>query len=74
MRRTIIHTLLAVMCSCGAIAQTAPDEFERGNAFYRDGKYDQAALSYESILKQGLASSSLYFNIDNTASAFGFTG
>ena len=65
MRRTIIHTLLAVMCSCGAIAQTAPDEFERGNAFYRDGKYDQAALSYESILKQGLASSSLYFNIGN---------
>ena len=65
MRRTLIHILLALTCSCGVIAQTAPDEFERGNAFYRDGKYDQAALSYESILKQGLASSSLYFNIGN---------
>ena len=65
MRRTLIHILLTVACACTVFAQTAPDEFERGNAFYRDGKYDQAALSYEAILKQGLASSSLYFNIGN---------
>jgi tetratricopeptide (TPR) repeat protein len=65
MRRTVLHILLAVACSCSAFAQTALDEFERGNAFYRDGNYDQAAVSYESIVKQGLASSSLYFNIGN---------
>ena len=64
-QRTLIHVLLAVACACTVFAQTAPDEFERGNAFYRDGKYDQAALSYESILKQGLTSSSLFFNIGN---------
>jgi hypothetical protein len=65
MRRPVIHIFLAVVCSYTALAQTALDEFERGNAFYRDGKYDQAAVSYESILEQGLASSSLYFDIGN---------
>lgn len=65
MQRIVFHIILAVACSSAAFAQTAPDEFERGNAFYRDGKYDQAAVSYESILHQGLASSSLYFNIGN---------
>jgi len=65
MRSVILHIFLAVACSGIVLAQTAPDEFERGNAFYRDGKYDQAVSAYESILKQGLASSSLYFNIGN---------
>jgi tetratricopeptide (TPR) repeat protein len=48
------------------LAQTAPDEFERGNAFYREGKFDRAVESYESILKQGLAGSSIYFNLGNS--------
>jgi tetratricopeptide (TPR) repeat protein len=65
MRHIVLHILLAVACSSAVFAQTALDEFERGNAFYRDGKYDQAASAYESILKQGLASSSLYFNLGN---------
>jgi len=64
-RHTLYCVLLAVACSYSAFSQTAPDEFERGNAFYREGKYDQAASSYESILKQGVASSSLYFNVGN---------
>jgi tetratricopeptide (TPR) repeat protein len=67
MRPTVLHIVivLTVACLLCAFAQTAPDEFERGNTFYRNGNYDQAAASYESILKQGLASSSLYFNLGN---------
>jgi hypothetical protein len=65
MRRILFHIIFAVTCSCAVFAQTAVDEFERGNSFYRDGKYDQAATSYESIVKQGLGSSPLYFNIGN---------
>ena len=65
MQRTFFHILFAIVCSGSVLAQTAVDEFERGNVFYRDGKYDQAAASYESILNQGLASASLYFNIGN---------
>jgi tetratricopeptide (TPR) repeat protein len=47
-------------------AQTAPDEFERGNTLYREGKFDQAADAYEAILKQGLASPAIYFNLGNS--------
>ena len=65
MQRTFFHILFAIVCSGSVLAQTAVDEFERGNVFYRDGKYDQAAASYESILNQGPASSSLYFNLGN---------
>jgi len=65
MRRTVLHIFLTVACSYAAVAQTALDEFERGNTSYREGNYEQAVVSYESIVKQGLASSSLYFNIGN---------
>jgi hypothetical protein len=65
MPRPALHILLMLAFSCSVFAQTALDEFERGNALYRDGNYEQAAISYESIVKQGLASASLYFNIGN---------
>jgi hypothetical protein len=65
MRPALCCVTLVFLCSCAALAQTATDEFERGNAFYREGKYDQAVASYESILKQGLTSASLYFNTGN---------
>jgi tetratricopeptide (TPR) repeat protein len=45
--------------------QTALDEFERGNSYYRAGEFEQAASAYETILNHGLASSSLYFNLGN---------
>jgi hypothetical protein len=65
MRLAVLHILIILVCVSPTFAQTAADEFDRGNAFYRDGKYEQAAASYETVLKQGLASSSLYFNIGN---------
>lgn len=65
-RRSGFLSILFAFISSGALfAQTAQDEFERGNTFYREGNYEQAAASYEAILKQGLGSSSLYFNIGN---------
>jgi tetratricopeptide (TPR) repeat protein len=45
--------------------QTALDEFERGNSYYRSGEFEQAASAYETILKHGLASPALYFNLGN---------
>ena len=65
MRLTVLHILAFLFFVTPALAQTAADEFDRGNTFYRDGKYEQAAASYETVVKQGLASSSLYFNIGN---------
>lgn len=62
-----------IVVALPAIAQTAPDEFDRGNAFYRDGKFEQAADAYEAILKQGLASPAIYFNLGNSYYRLGKT-
>jgi tetratricopeptide (TPR) repeat protein len=64
-RQFIFLFVTVVVTIVSAFAQTAVDEFERGNSFYRDGKFDQAADSYEGILKQGLASTAIYFNLGN---------
>lgn len=45
--------------------QTALDEFEQANKYYRAGEFEQAVSTYETILKHGLASPSLYFNLGN---------
>ncbi len=67
----LIVTLVGVCAS--AVAQTAMDEFERGNALYRDGKFDQAAVAYETILRQGVTSPSIYFNLGNSYYRLGKT-
>ena len=46
-------------------AQTPEDAFNRGNELYRGGKYQEAAKEYESIIKQGMLSVELYFNLGN---------
>ena len=64
-RQVLLSTIaLACLCTC-ATAQTAMDEFERGNTSYREGRFDQAAAAYETILKQGTASPAIYFNLGN---------
>lgn len=65
-RRFILALLAAAALTISAGAQTALDEFERGNAFYREGKFEQATSAYEAILKQGLASPAIYFNLGNS--------
>ncbi len=39
--------------------------FEKGNDFYRKGKYEQAITEYESVLSSKQHSSELYFNLGN---------
>jgi tetratricopeptide (TPR) repeat protein len=65
-RRIISGFLTSILLSFSALAQTAVDEFERGNVLYREGKFEQATQAYEAILKQGLTSSPLYFNLGNS--------
>lgn len=57
--------MLAVVLVQVSLSQTAVDEFEKGNSFYRNGQFDQAVTSYEQILNQGLATPQLYFNLGN---------
>ena len=72
-RQFLILILVLGGLGVSAIAQTAVDEFERGNAFYRDGKFDQAAMAYETILRQGTASPAIYFNLGNSYYRLGKT-
>lgn len=73
LRQLFISMLVLSGLCASAAAQTALDEFERGNAFYRDGKFDQAAMAYEAILKQGMASPAIYFNLGNSYYRLGKT-
>ncbi len=43
----------------------AQEGFERGNDFYRKGKYEQAITEYESVLSGKQHSADLYFNLAN---------
>lgn len=43
----------------------AQSAFEKGNALYQKGKYEEAISSYESIVKSGQQSADLYFNLGN---------
>jgi tetratricopeptide (TPR) repeat protein len=57
--------MLTLVLAQQSPAQTAADEFEKGNTFYRNEQFDQAVAAYEKIIKQGLASPELYFNLGN---------
>jgi len=43
----------------------AQEAFEKGNALYQKGKYEEAISSYESVVKSGQQSAELYFNLGN---------
>jgi len=64
--RLLILICLGFFCSHqSAAAQTATDEFERGNTYYREGQFERAVDAYERILSQGVTSPALYFNLGN---------
>jgi len=44
----------------------AQNGFEKGNAFYQKGNYEQAVAAYESVLKTNSHSAELYFNLGNS--------
>lgn len=46
-------------------ALLAQPAFDKGNAFYRKGNYEEAITQYESILKEKKQSAELYFNLGN---------
>lgn len=46
-------------------AQTADQLFAEGNTLYKDGKYEQAIMRYDSIIAQQKVSSELYYNLGN---------
>ena len=70
LNRTLCSILF--LASVG-FAQTPGDAFQRGNEFYRAGRFQEALNEYENIRKQCYESPELYFNIGNVYYRFGKT-
>ena len=57
--------ILALFCTPFAHAQNL-ESFEKANTYYLSENYSGAVEAYESILKRGLHSTELYFNLANS--------
>ena len=48
-----------------AVAAVAANEFEQANKLYEQGKFKDAAAVYERLIKQGIESPAIFFNLGN---------
>jgi tetratricopeptide (TPR) repeat protein len=51
-----------VLCAGRLLAASAADKFSDANQYYAEGKFAEAAKSYEAILSSGTVSPNLFFN------------
>ena len=65
MRRVLFLLVLSWLTAAGAHAQTPEQLFLEGNAFYQQGKLEDALKRYETILDRGFVSGELFYNIGN---------
>lgn len=60
------HLIFTFLLFFGVVALAQnQDLFEKGNAFYNEGKYAEAIDNYKAILESGEHSADLYFNLGN---------
>ncbi len=67
-------TLILALCAGGVYAQTPHDAFEQGNQLYREGKFRDALVRYESVVEQGYIDAALYYNVGNCQYRLGRVG
>lgn len=60
-----IAYILTFFCVAISFAQH-DDAFNKGNSLYNDGKYQEAIITYETILANDVHSAELYFNLANS--------
>ena len=60
--RFIVYTLLFISIT---IAEEVQIQFEHANQLYRNGDYQNAAIAYENINRNGYSTADLYFNLAN---------
>ena len=66
MPKRMLHIALLALVPAALWAQSLEETFERANALFRDGRFSDAAGTYESMLAQGHASSEIYYNLGNS--------
>lgn len=64
MNKNIKH-ILYLICLLQILNVSAKDKFDVANEYYKNGKYQDAILMYESILNNQKQSTELYFNLAN---------
>jgi tetratricopeptide (TPR) repeat protein len=57
--------LIVLFFTTYMFANSVTNDFDNGNQLYQAGKYQEAIKRYEQLLKSGVHSSELYFNIGN---------
>lgn len=60
-----IFFLLILSSTCIVLAQTPDRLFDKANEAYQQGKLQEAKEGYETILRQGIVSGQLYYNLGN---------
>ncbi len=65
MMRSLKIVLIIAVFSVPIFAKEAQNLFRQANQLYQQGKYEQAVALYDEILKSGLESGALYFNLGN---------
>lgn len=62
---SIKSILAAVMMTISLHVSAADPRFDKANAFYSESKFEEAINGYEEILKSGVESPELYYNLGN---------
>ena len=67
MKRLVVSIFLTVvfLSSVGLAQNASEDIFFEANKLYSGGEYAKAAERYEAILKSGVESGNLYYNLGN---------
>ena len=65
LRPCALALLLGVVLGLRAFAQTSSAAFDAANRLYEQGKFSEAAVAYENLVRSGQASAALYFNLGN---------
>lgn len=62
----ILCSIIVVLGLQTAVGQSTLEQFNRGNDYYRAGKFAEAAAQYQEIINQGMVSAEVYFNLGNS--------
>lgn len=54
-----------MMVSLSDASEGLAGQYNRGNALYRDGKFEAAIAAYEQVIGQGLENGEVYYNLGN---------
>src|SRR5262245_15612276 len=64
--KRILFVLLFFLSLTFFAQADSTSEFSKANFLYRDGKYEEAIKTYESILASGVESGPIYYNLANS--------